>query len=140
MAHWSVTDEPSPVAPTAEPAPRSPIERIAEILEVLFLRERELTAELLVELGRADTATLAKLFGSPSAAAEMPRGVAMARVETPAAEPAGPGGVWSKPGVEPIEPNPEQPKWDERGYRISPPHRSVFPRQDPYRSGTHWSR
>jgi hypothetical protein len=41
--------------------------------EALFMKERELTAERLVELDRADTATLAKLFGiSAPPSAEQP--------------------------------------------------------------------
>jgi hypothetical protein len=70
----------------------------------------------------------------------MPPAVAMAPVEMPSEEPAAPGPVWSKPSIELVELNSEQPKWDERGYRISPPHRWAFPRQDPYRGGTHRSR
>jgi hypothetical protein len=46
-----------------QPAPLSPIERVTEILERLFLARPDLTAELLVELGRSDTSALAKLFG-----------------------------------------------------------------------------
>jgi hypothetical protein len=40
MLHWSVTDEvAAKPAPAADPAPLSPIERVAEILEALFLKE-----------------------------------------------------------------------------------------------------
>jgi hypothetical protein len=73
IAHWFV-EEPAPATPEPVVAVRSPIERIAEIFEALFL----LTAELLVELDRADTATLIRLFGvsAPPAAepalAELP--------------------------------------------------------------------
>jgi hypothetical protein len=135
MAHWSVIDEPeSPAAPepaTAEPvaAERSPIERIAEIFEALFLRERELTAELLVELGRADTATLAKLFGvSAPPSAEQPPIELL---------PAKPGPTWSFPVSESPSRRDEEPRWDSNGYRLNPPPRNVFPRPEP--RGTHRS-
>jgi hypothetical protein len=39
-------------APACEPAALSPMERIAEIFEALFLKEPELTAELLQDLGK----------------------------------------------------------------------------------------
>jgi hypothetical protein len=39
----------------------TPVERFPEILEALFLNEPNLTKAELAELGRADTATLAKL-------------------------------------------------------------------------------
>jgi hypothetical protein len=137
MAHWSVIDEPeSPAAPepaTAEPvaAERSPVERIAEILEALFLKEPGLTRELLEELGRADTATLAKLFGvSAPPSAEQPP------VELLSAKP---GPTWSSPVSEsPSRPD-EEPRWDSNGYRLNPPPRNVFPRHEQPR-GTHWSR
>jgi hypothetical protein len=47
-----------------------PVDRIAEILEALFVKEPALTAALLDELGRADTAMLAKLFGWPPTPAD----------------------------------------------------------------------
>jgi hypothetical protein len=147
MAHWSVIDEPdSPAAPepaTAEPvgAERGRVERIADILEMLFLRERELTAELLVELGRADTVTLAKLFGSPStpASTSVPGGQVPVGQAPPAElPPATPGPKWGKRGAS-DEPWSEEPRWDSNGYRLNPPPRNVFPRPKQPR-GTHWSR
>ena len=62
--------------------------------------------------------------------------------ETPSAEllPAEPGPIWSQPGVEAFDLHLEVPRWDANGYRISPPHRSGFPRQDKFRGGSHWSR
>ena len=76
--HWSCVDDPaqaaSPAAPEpvppAEPAVRSPIEQIAELLEALFVKQPDLVTALLEALGRADTATLARLFRSPSVPAE----------------------------------------------------------------------
>jgi hypothetical protein len=60
-------------------------------------------------------------------------------IETPAAElPAGPRLTWSKPGAS-KDWQPKEPVWDANGYRISPPHRFVFRRQDPFRAGSHWS-
>jgi hypothetical protein len=47
-------------APTADPSPLSPIERITEILERLFLARPDLTTELLAELRRCDTSALLK--------------------------------------------------------------------------------
>jgi hypothetical protein len=137
MAHWSVIDEPeSPAAPepaTAEPvaAERSPVERIAEILEALFLKEPGLTRELLEELGRGDTATLAKLFGvSAPASAEQPPVELL---------PAKPGPTWSFPVSESPSRRDDEPRWDSNGYRLNPPPRNVFPRPEQPR-GTHWSR
>jgi hypothetical protein len=159
MLHWSVTDEPGPPAPQAETAPAAPLsptERIAEILEIFSLREPELVAELLRELGRCDTSALAKLFGSPIGAhgqvsadhAAPADAQAAGRGEIPHAE-TGPADearpTWSKPAVELAnlqQLNPPEPKWDERGFRISPKLPSSFPRNyEPTRPrGTHWSR
>jgi hypothetical protein len=135
MAHWSVIDEPEPAAPepaTVKPvaAERSAVERIAEILEALFLKESGLTRELLEELGRADTATLAKLFGvSAPPSAEQPP------VELLSAKP---GPTWSSVSESPSRRD-EEPRWDSNGYRLNPPPRNVFPRPEQPR-GTHWSR
>jgi hypothetical protein len=49
------------------PPPLSPPERIAEILERLFLEDARLTSKLLQELGRCTTKELAKLFGCKDA-------------------------------------------------------------------------
>jgi hypothetical protein len=56
-------------AGAAESAVRSPIERFPEILETLF---PALVTELPEVLGRADTATLEKLFGSSSTPVNTP--------------------------------------------------------------------
>jgi hypothetical protein len=67
MLHWSVTDEPvaEELAPAAAPPLLAPIERVAEILEQLFLKESELVTALPAEPGRCDTSGLAKLFAPP---------------------------------------------------------------------------
>jgi hypothetical protein len=78
-------------------AERSSIERVAEIPEALFLKEPELTAELLVDRNTAD---LVRLFGGPSTAADAPSVVETVSGETPAA----PGPIWSKRGAGP-DPN-----------------------------------
>jgi hypothetical protein len=49
-----------------DPPQLSPLERIAELIEMLYLREPGFTGELLGELARCDTADLVKQFGSPS--------------------------------------------------------------------------
>jgi hypothetical protein len=113
MAHWSVTDEPgSPAAP--EPAPAavlSPIERVAEILDQLFLKEPSLGGAARRAEPRRHQA-LAKLSGSTSSPAEMPPAAALAAADTPSAEllPAKPGPKWSKPGVELIDLTAEPPR------------------------------
>jgi hypothetical protein len=66
MPHWPVVDaarRPRLIrrGQATEPAVLSTVERIPEILEALFLNEPDLTKAQLAELGRADTATLAKL-------------------------------------------------------------------------------
>jgi len=67
VVHWSVEPDPEPPSPPAAPE-RPPVEAIAEVLKALFLKGTELTTALLEALGRADTATLAKLFDSPAPA------------------------------------------------------------------------
>jgi hypothetical protein len=133
MAHWSVIDEPEPPAApepaTVKPvaAERSPVERIAEILEAFFLKEPGLTSELLEELGRADTATLAKLFGvSAPPSAEQPPVELLLK----------PGPTWWSESPSRRD---EEPRWDSNGYRLNPPPRNVFPQPEQPR-GTHWSR
>lgn len=64
MPHWpsrTRTQASSDPARATEPAALSPVEWIPEILEALFIRELDLTKALLAELGRAGTATSAKL-------------------------------------------------------------------------------
>lgn len=96
---------------------RPPVERIAEILEALFVKEPELTKALLEALGRADTATISKLFGAPVPASVMaPPAVAMAATE--AAGKKGP--VWSKPGAS-DEWVPEEPVYDREAIWGGPP-------------------
>jgi hypothetical protein len=51
--------------PAAAPPPLALVERVVQTFERFFLHEPELTAELLGELARRDTADLVKLFGSP---------------------------------------------------------------------------
>jgi hypothetical protein len=105
--------------------------QIAQPCEALFLKEPGLTSELLEELGRADTATLAKLFGvSALPSAEQPP------VELLSAKP---GPTWSSPVSESPSRRDEEPRWDSNGYRLNPPPRNVFPRHERPR-GTHWSR
>jgi hypothetical protein len=58
------------VAPPAQAPPLSPVERIAKLIEILYLREPGFTGELLGELGKCDAADLVRLFGSPSRAAQ----------------------------------------------------------------------
>jgi len=93
--------------------------------------EPDLVTALLTELNRADTATLAKLFGSPvSAEVSVPP----APTELAPAK-AGPGSKWSKQGASAEERWDEPPRWMTR----LNPRRNVFP--PPERPiGTHWSR
>jgi hypothetical protein len=135
--HWSIGDDNESSAAPAEAALRPPLEAIPEILERLHGREPELVAELLAELAKADIVTLARLFGC-APRDELPS-VKSAPLEPEPAEPRTPDRVvWSKPGAP--EPEPRGPVWDDTGGRIWPPHRSVFPRQDPLPRGSHWSR
>jgi len=137
--HWSVEPDPAspspPNASLASPAAseRSSVEAIAELLEALFLKEPDLVTALLGELHRADIATLAKLFG-----VSVPADVRVT-TELPIATeaPAKSGVIWTKPGAELIDLDPEEPVSDDRGYRLNPS-RSVFPRNEP--RGSHWSR
>jgi hypothetical protein len=103
----------------------------------------------------AQTADLVKLFGPPYGAMTVRRRAAadVSTVDTlptdqPASRPvpAEPehGPAWGKAGAELSGAvlqvsKPPGPVWDAKGYRISLPHRSVFPRQEPYRGGTHWN-
>ena len=139
MDDWWNEPDPAPSAPAGSAAPlqaapelqpvqRPPVEAIAEILEALFVKEPELVTALLAELNRSDTATLAKLFGSPETTVSSP----VVATELAPAKAVN----WSKPTLS----EPEQGvRWDSNGYRI-PPKPSSLPWVDPYRAGSHWSR
>jgi hypothetical protein len=87
MWHWS-NEDPAELAVAANAAAaaaplveRTPIERVAEILESLWAKEPDLVSELVTELGRCDPTTMARLFGSQSTRVAMNYG-------PPSSEPA----------------------------------------------------
>jgi len=144
--------------PATDPSPLAPVERIAELFEMLYLREPGFTSELLQQLGNCSCADLVKLFGVPSQATSPTYGPSPAdtapegcgefrHVEPPAEQPTEPepGPTWSKRGAQLPHlnaQNPGPPSWDERGYRIGPKLPSSFPRRydPPLPRGSHWSR
>jgi hypothetical protein len=80
MAGWSpTTPAETPAEPTAPngavaaPPPQAPVERVAELLESLFVLERDLTGELPDRLRACSVAELVKLFGSPAPAGDTPQ-------------------------------------------------------------------
>jgi hypothetical protein len=149
---------PAPTAQVAHPPSPSAVEHVAEILEALFAKTPELTADLLSTLARCDVADIAKLFGAtpsipPAGFRELgspdaPDHPAKARGEIPhvdadeTAERLAEGAP--APAEKPSDPHANW-RWDETGRRTWPPHDSVFERiergsERPASKASHWSR
>jgi hypothetical protein len=64
MPHWLSRTRQRRPRQIRRGQPSSPVERIPEILEALFLNEPKLTKAVLAELDRADTATLVESVGA----------------------------------------------------------------------------
>jgi hypothetical protein len=156
---WSVAEPASviTVAVSADPGDgcssairRMPaIERIPKLLEALVNLERDLTLELVEELGRCSTGDLATLFGSAPARADTLAlyGPAPACGQVPTVD-TSPAELLSAEG--PAELAVEAPAmpvttWDANGRRISPKGQSAFEpiarkSERPPPRGSHWSR
>jgi len=128
--HWSAPDpKPAPRgAPHGElnpdqaaaPPPLAPILRVAELFQALFNLERDLTAELLQELGNCSTEDLVKLFGpvpTKTLPAYGPPAADVSTVDTLPAEPV--------------------PTWSADGRRLNPGRRA-FNYFVPQMRGSHW--
>jgi hypothetical protein len=140
QSNWSRGREPDEESPQAR-APRA--ERVAEIFEELFNRERDLTADLLAELARCSAADLAKLFGSaPPPAPGHQNGDAAQAAEQPTdGRRYGYSGPELSGAPQAQATDPSSWRWDANGNRITKLP-SSFPRQryePPKRPGTHWS-
>jgi hypothetical protein len=116
-----------------QPPPMPAIQRVAELFEALGNLERDLTFELLQELGKCSPEELAQLFGNPLRKPAAP---------TPTAEQAAEGAP--APAKKPGDPHAGW-KWDpETGRRIWPPKQSAFEpiernAERPPSRRTHWS-
>jgi hypothetical protein len=145
---------PAPTAQVAHPPSPSAVEHVAEILEALFAKTPELTADLLSTLARCDVADIAKLFGAtpsipPAGGRELgspdaPDHPAKARGEIPHVD-AGeierlliegaekfdrqtaerPAEGAPAPAEKPSDPHANW-RWDETGRRTWPPRQSAF--------------
>jgi hypothetical protein len=124
------------VAPPAQAPPLSPVERIAKLIEVLYLRESGFTGELLGELDKCDPADLVRLFGrpirsprpratSPEAPAPQAADQQIATAGALSVDEADPAAlrppIVEPPGVTLLNAYPAEPQWDEHGYRIGAP-------------------